>query len=277
LGCKRQLAVRESRPTRGLPSHPPLASTNRTGAEGASMVRCPVCDEAQLVDIPGSEVLDHECAGALDEVASAIEVERIRLAAELHDGPIQRVAGLGMRAYLGLRELQAGDQAAAARALEEIEVGLGREVRSLRAIVKQLRPPALSELGLVDALRDHAESIGSERVIVVVRDFIDRRLNEDVETGLYRIAQEALTNAHRHSGARRIDVLVERSGCGVRLTVRDDGAGFDATAKLGHDGGRHYGLLSMHERAALLHGSLTVTSAGGGTTVVADVPLVDEP
>jgi NarL family two-component system sensor histidine kinase YdfH len=71
---------------------------------------------------------------------------------------------------------------------------------------------------------------------------------------------------------------VEPAGRGIRLTVQDDGVGFDAAARFGHDGGQHYGLLAMRERAAMLHGSLKVTSARGqGTTVVADVPLENVP
>jgi signal transduction histidine kinase len=211
----------------------------------------------------------------LDEITRAIEEERTRLAAELHDGPIQRVAGLGMRAYIGLRKLRAGDQGTAATILQEIEDGLGGEVRSLRATMMQLRPPVLSERGLVDALRDHADAIASERGIVTVVDgSVEGRLPPEVETGLYRIAQEALMNVVRHASAARVDVRVDRFDHHVRLQVRDDGLGFDASAKLGHDGGRHFGLLAMRERAAMLHGTLTVRSTpGAGTTVLAEIPV----
>jgi signal transduction histidine kinase len=218
----------------------------------------------------------HEERGlVLDEITRAIEEERTRLSAELHDGPIQRVTALGMRAYMGVQKLRTGDQGATAKALEQIEVGLDGEVRALRALMARLRPPVLSEQGLVDALNDYAETLTSEYgIVTIVEGAIDGRLKPDVETGLYRIAQEALTNARRHSGARRIDVRVDAASGRVRLTVRDDGSGFDAGAKLGHDRGQHYGLLAMRERAKMLRGSLSVTSARGeGTTVVADVPL----
>jgi two-component system sensor histidine kinase DegS len=224
-------------------------------------------------------VLHDERGLVLDEITRAIEEERTRLAAELHDGPIQRVTGLGMRAYMSAQRLRTGDGGGAADQLEQIEDGLNREVRALRALMTQLRPPVLSERGLVDALRDHADSITAERgIATVVEGSIEGRPNEEAETGLYRIAQEALMNACRHSRAGRILVRVEPTGRGIRLTVRDDGVGFDAAARFGHDGGQHYGLLAMRERATMLHGSLTVTSAHGrGTTVVADVPLEDDP
>ncbi len=232
--------------------------------------------ERQTAELTG---LHHDRGLVLDEITRAIEDERMRLAAELHDGPIQRVTSLGMRAYMGMRKLRSGDQGAAAKILEEIEEDLGREVQGLRALMTQLRPPVLSERGLVDALRDHADAISSERGIgVMVEGQIVGRLNAEVETGLYRIAQEALMNACRHSGAQRIDVRVEPAGGRIRLMVHDNGVGFDTRTKLGHDGGMHFGLLAMRERAAMLHGSLTIASVRGqGTTLVADVPLEEEP
>ncbi len=153
----------------------------------------------------------HEERGlVLDEITRAIEEERTRLSAELHDGPIQRVTALGMRAYMGVQKLRTGDQGATASILEQIEVGLDAEVRALRDLMARLRPPVLSEQGLVDALHDHAETITSEYgIVTIVHGSLEGRLKADVETCLYRIAQEALTNARRHSRAGRIDVRVE--------------------------------------------------------------------
>jgi signal transduction histidine kinase len=215
----------------------------------------------------------------LDEITRAIEEERTRLAAELHDGPIQRVTGLGMRAYVGLRKLRAGDQAAAAKTLQEIESGLNREVHSLRALMTQLRPPVLSERGLTDALRDHADTISSEHgIATLVEGSIDQRLSPEVETGLYRIAQEALMNACRHSGARRIEIRLETMDHVVRLSVRDDGEGFDAQERVERNGGQHFGLLAMRERASMLGGTLQIISSPGhGTSVIAGVPLEASP
>jgi signal transduction histidine kinase len=209
----------------------------------------------------------------LDEITRAIEEERTRLSADLHDGPIQRVTGLGMRAYVGVRKLRAGDQGAAVDILEQIADGLNQEVRGLRSLMSQLRPPVLSERGLVDALRDQADRISSERGIVTLVDgAVEGRLSPEVETGLYRIAQEALTNACRHSLAERIVVRVETTDHRVRLSVRDDGVGIDPAASP-TPGQHHFGLLAMRERAAMLHGSLTIASVpGGGTIVAAEVP-----
>ncbi len=143
---------------------------------------------------------------------------------------------------------------------------------ALRALMTQLRPPVLSERGLVGALRDHAASSESGAT-VFVEGSVEGRLSPEVELGLYRIAQEALANARRHSHAGRIEVAVASLGHRIRLTVHDDGVGFDASTKVGHTGGRHFGLLAMRERAASMRGSLAVRSApGAGTTVTVDVP-----
>lgn len=232
--------------------------------------------ERQAVEVAD---LHRERGYVLDEITRAIEDERTRLAVELHDGPIQRLTGYGMRAYVGVRKLRGGDQAAAAGTLEGIGDGLNAEVRGLRALMSQLRPPVLSERGLVDALRDHADAIASERgIVTAVEGPPDLRLGPDVETGLYRIAQEALMNAIRHSGAGRVDVRVETNDGRVRLTVRDDGSGFDAAERQRHDEGHHFGLLAMRERASMLHGGLRIASvAGEGTTVTVDAPLGVQP
>lgn len=286
------------------------------------MVRCPVCDDRQLVHVSGpastsclscgarwvqtgieqssvapgtpppndpanhatiraGEVTTteprHERGVFLDQIAHAVDEERARFAAELHDGPIQRVTGLGMRLYMGVRELDTGDAGAATRILQDVQDGLHHEVGALRALMTQLSPPVLSERGLVGALRDHAASSGSGAT-VVIEGSVEERLSPEVELGLYRIAQEALANARRHSRAGRIEVAVASHGHRIRLTVHDDGVGFDVSTRTGHTGGRHFGLLAMRERAASMRGSLAVRSApGAGTTVTVDVPGGTQP
>jgi signal transduction histidine kinase len=232
--------------------------------------------ERQSIELAG---LHRERGYVLDEITRAIEDERTRLSAELHDGPIQRLTGYGMRAYVGVRKLRGGDEASAIGTLEGIADGLNAEVRGLRALMSQLRPPVLSERGLVDALRDHADAIASERGIAsTVEGPAELRLPPDVETGLYRIAQEALMNATRHSGGTRIDVKVEANDTHVRLWVRDDGAGFDAAEKLNRREGLHFGLLAMRERASMLHGELRIASVPGkGTKVTVVAPIGGQP
>jgi signal transduction histidine kinase len=209
-------------------------------------------------------VLHRERGLVLDDVTRAVERERARMAAELHDGPVQRLTALAMNAHVGARKMRAGDPDDALVSLEEVADHLGREVGDLRALMSQLHPPVLAERGLLDALRDHAETFAAEhRIRTVVEGALDARLPADSETGLYRIAQEALTNAGRHSRASRIDVEVASLPDRVRVSIRDDGVGFDPSAPTTHNGGRHFGLLAMRERAQILHGTLVIRSSPG--------------
>jgi signal transduction histidine kinase len=219
-------------------------------------------------------ILHRERGLVLDDVTRAVERERARMAAELHDGPVQRLTALAMNAHVGARKMRAGDPDDALAALEEVADGLGDEVGDLRALMSQLHPPVLAERGLLDALRDHAETFAAEhRIRTVVEGSLDHRLPADSEPGLYRIAQEALTNAGRHSRASRIDVDVASLPDRVRVSIRDDGVGFDPSAPTTHNGGRHFGLLAMRERAQILHGTLVIRSSPGqGTTVTVEIP-----
>lgn len=142
----------------------------------------------------------------------------------------------------------------------------------LRAAVVELRPAALDEDGLVATLRTHIQVLDrahSARVTFAGRGV--RALPASQEEAMLRVAQEALHNALRHSGAARVDVTVEKRGPGAVLHVVDDGSGFDPTAT--RNAGRHLGLVSMRDRASGVGGRLTVQSAPGkGTTIEMEVP-----
>jgi len=211
----------------------------------------------------------------LDEVTRAVEEERTRVAADLHDGPIQRLTALGLHAQRASHRLDRGDDSReTARILHQVAEGLGEEIAKLRRLMMELRPPALSERGLVDALQDYCRTLSAERrTEIEYRASISGRVPADAETALYRIAQEALTNAVKHSRAQRIRVSLEGIDHRVRLSVSDDGVGFDPATNQMRDDGRHFGLLAMRERATMLNGELTIQSAPGqGTTVVASIP-----
>jgi signal transduction histidine kinase len=139
----------------------------------------------------------------------------------------------------------------------------------------ELRPTALDDLGLRAALTNYVQD-WSNRVSIPARlhtsGLLDERLAPDVETALYRIAQEALNNAAKYSRARRVEVMLERRSDSILLVVEDDGVGFEADAD---DTGGGFGLVGMKERAALVGGSLEIESAPGqGTSVLVriDVP-----
>jgi signal transduction histidine kinase len=206
---------------------------------------------------------------AVRRVVEAQELERSRLARELHDETGQALTSI----LLGLKSLEDRaadeDDRAAVSELRELVVSTLQDVRRLAV---ELRPAALDDFGLVPAierLRDTVEERGA--ISVDVRsELSDVRLPADVETALYRIAQEAFTNVLKHAAASRVTVRLTRVGDTVTLVVHDDGRGFDPGDV--RDGS--LGLVGMRERVALLGGRLTTeSSAGAGTMLKAEVPL----
>jgi signal transduction histidine kinase len=156
-------------------------------------------------------------------------------------------------------------------ALEEIARNLDKDADRL---AWELRPTALDDLGLRAALTNYTQDWAA-RVGIPARlhtsGLLDERLPPDVETTLYRIAQEALNNAAKYSRARHVEVLLERRSDSVVLVVEDDGVGFDAD---GVATGRGFGLVGMQERAALVGGTLEIESSPGkGTTILARIAV----
>jgi signal transduction histidine kinase len=215
----------------------------------------------------------------LDRTVQAREEERIRLAAELHDGPIQRLTGVAYTADLSRRRLARADLAGGQQLLESLEDEIRGEVASLRQVMVQLRPPALDEWGLSAALTDYARAFEEQTGIACgVEVSLPERLARSHETVLYRVAQEALTNVAKHAKARRAWVALRISQGQVRLQVGDDGAGFATTHpadRIGdHLGLNHFGLASMRQQLEMAGGSWQVQSQPGqGTTVTATLPL----
>ena len=209
---------------------------------------------------------------ALRRVVDAQELERRRLARELHDETGQALTSI----LLGLKSLeetlQTEESRAATARLRELVVATLQDVRRLAV---ELRPSALDDFGLVAAL-EHLTSSFSEQTGIAV-DFAvalgtegsDERLPGEVETALYRIVQESLTNVIKHARARRVSIALTRMEGFVTAVVEDDGQGFDPDA-----GGNGFGLIAMRERLSLLGGRLKIESSpGAGTTIAADVPL----
>jgi signal transduction histidine kinase len=230
--------------------------------------------EAQAVELRASQ---DERGLLLTRMTEAAEQERRRLAAELHDGPIQRLTAVGFRADRAVMRLGAGDATAAAGLARDVADSLSGEVEGLRRIMTELRPPVLSELGLEDAIQDHLESLGARSHIDCRIDSnLGRRIGPEAETTLYRIAQESLTNVVRHARARSVLVSLAAHNGSVELRVRDDGLGF-VPSKAGSPADGHFGLVAMRERVSLQGGTLTVRSApGNGTTIVARLPIGKE-
>jgi signal transduction histidine kinase len=209
----------------------------------------------------------------LQRVVEAAEDERRLIAAELHDGPIQDLTSLDYR--LEPIRLDLEDEGLPAEAsVRETQERLREEIRNLRELVVGLRPPALDERGLEAALADHVRHVGRETSLECrMESALPGRLDPTLETVLYRVAQEALSNVVKHSRATRADVALSTRNGSVVLEVSDDGVGFDPArqADLVREG--HLGLASMRERVELAGGSWRIESSPGeGTRVCAEVP-----
>jgi signal transduction histidine kinase len=203
---------------------------------------------------------------ALGRAVEAQELERRRLARELHDQTGQNLTSV----LLGLKAIEeAEDAEERARALASVRQQVVETLHDIRRLAVELRPKALDDFGLVAAVERLAETVGEQtgmRVEVEAR--LDERLPTEVETALYRIVQEALTNVVKHADARAVSVVLARTDGAITAVVEDDGRGFDTGART-----EGLGLAGMRERLALLGGRLKLeSSTASGTTLVAEVP-----
>ncbi|HKO74236.1 MAG TPA: GAF domain-containing sensor histidine kinase [Gaiellaceae bacterium] len=206
---------------------------------------------------------------AFRRVVHAQEEERRRLARELHDETGQALASI----LLGLKSLEeVGDVGELGERVATLRSRVVETLRDVRRLAVELRPAALDDFGLEPALERLVSGFADQTGLKVELEsrLRDDRLPQEVETVLYRIVQEALTNIVKHADAGRVSIVVTQRAGSVGAIVEDDGRGFDAERET--NGG--IGLIGMRERVALLDGSLTIESAQGkGTTLVVEVPL----
>ncbi len=201
----------------------------------------------------------------------AAEQERLQWARELHDETLQGLAAVRLMLATGARSGGEALGEAVRRSIEQIDT----EIAAMRALISDLRPGSLGELGIASALeglagRIESRSSGVGISVAVPDQELDRAaLSTATEVAIYRVAQEATTNAIRHGGAGSVKITLTTEPGGVSIAIRDDGAGFDpASADLG------YGIIGMRERASLAGGELSIDSIPGrGTTVSLAIPL----
>lgn len=247
-----------------------LAARQRSRAERHRLER--VAEQASVA--VHSVLATREARRSRQLVVAAREEERRRLRWDLHDGVAPLLAGLALQAETA-RDLVDTDPGTTRVILDRLVPNLTAAVGDVRAIVHELRPPALDELGLAGAVRELAARFDRpvQRVEVIVDD-VDG-LSAAVDLAAYRIVAEALNNAVRHAKAGRIEVRLARAEDGLVVRIADDGRGLPALA------GGGVGLDSMRARADELGGRFDVTpAAGGGTVVTATLPLEmgdDEP
>jgi signal transduction histidine kinase len=229
-------------------------------------------DEANIGLLASHAAAAIEAAGMFEDSRTlALAEERERMARELHDALNQSLFSLTLTARAASRHL-ATDPDRTAEELTEIANLSRQAMAELRAVVEGLRTPDVDRDGLLPAIRSLAQLMS--RVHHIEVDVVADRepdLEGRAEHEVFRIVQEALTNAVRHAHAAKVTVSVA-NGEGVEIVVNDDGIGFEPDARASR--GRRLGLTSMRERASLLGGTLTITSSPGeGATVRLEVPV----
>ena len=229
-----------------------------------------------VADVSGRKQAEADRVDLLRRMAGAQEEERRRIARELHDQVGQTVTGLS----LGLKTLEAAlagpntDPAVQERLawLRSLAAGIGQDIHRAAS---DLRPAALDDFGLPSALKALSAAITERHGVAVDTQIVGivDRLPSEIETVVYRVAQEALTNTVRHAGAGVASVLLEQRAGGLRLIVEDDGVGFDP-ASGSEDKHPRLGLSGIRERLRLVNGSLELeTAPGAGTTLFVQIPL----
>jgi signal transduction histidine kinase len=201
-------------------------------------------------------------------VVAAQEEERRRLALELHDETGQALTSilLGLKAIGGAKSKEDAERAEA-----DVRALVVQALQDVRALAVELRPSALDDFGLGPAVERLAQTFGERSGIrTTVETHLGERLPPELETTLYRVVQEALSNVVKHAAARHVSIVLAQRGSSVAATIDDDGAGFDE-AEVRPDA---LGLTGMRERLALVGGTLEIESTPGrGTTVAAQVPV----
>jgi PAS domain S-box-containing protein len=215
----------------------------------------------------------------LGQVLTAQEDERRRLSLDLHDTVTQSM--YGVLAHVGAAEelLYRSNFEKLKGELTHAKKALEQTLADLRRVAAGLHPPILGKRGLAQALRQHVGEYAENNKHICSSFRLEggaRRLDPSVEIGVYRIAQEALSNTRRHADATKVDVLLRFLPAGISLEVTDNGKGFDFSARIASgptDG--HLGLAGMMERAELMGGTLKVeTHPGGGTKIEMSIPVM---
>jgi len=213
-----------------------------------------------------TSVAEHRLRDSIE----ASEQERRRWARELHDETLQGLGGLQMLLSSALRR---EDPERLSQSVREAVQQIGIEIANLRSLIVELRPPALDEIGLVPAIETLAQRMATSEGMTVETNIAlsledSERLAPEVESTVYRLVQEALTNIAKHAGAGHLDIELLRGDRGVTVSIRDDGRGFDPSAPASG-----FGLVGMRERVTLVGGTVDVESEEGkGTLVRALIP-----
>lgn len=230
-------------------------------------------ENAQLYQIAKRK--EEALAALVRETIQVQEEERRRVATEIHDGVTQQLVSIWFRVHACQRRLERRSIPQALEEIEQTKRAIDETLAEARNAIYNLRPATLDDLGLVAALHEFTARFSSESGVearVVGPDVL--RLSPHVETALFRIAQEAMTNVRKHARATSVTVTLERANGMVTLSVADDGAGFDVEEYTRTRPKTSFGLAGMRERVELIRGRLTLQSgADHGTTLSVKVPV----
>jgi signal transduction histidine kinase len=237
---------------------------------------------ARMGSLAGELGRQHERKRIIESALRMTQAERMQLAITLHDGPVQRMTTMAERLMTAPQSLEQGGRQAAVL-LAESGGAIQREADQLRGIIDAIRPPVLDKLGFEGAIRSQAADFQllNSGVACTVDIALDGPLTPQVDTVLYEVLREALTNIAKHAGASHVQIDAATIDGVVRLRVHDDGIGFDvagtssftvAGRSLQEPHGHHFGLAGMRQQVELLGGQLFVKSElGRGTTITAEL------
>jgi signal transduction histidine kinase len=210
---------------------------------------------------------------AAERTVQARERERLRLAADIHDGLAQHLTSLWYRLQACERRLK-GDEGAARAELATAKEILDESMKETRAVIYALRPGPLDELGLARAIDVLARRVFPPDVELVVACTLGGRVAPETEHATYRITQELLHNVRKHARANRVDLRIEPEGREVRIAIVDDGAGFDVQKYRRARPDMSFGLAGIEERVESMGGWLCIDSEPGkGTRISVGLPL----
>ena len=254
-----------------------LATFAAGAIESAELVRVERAQAETRAELAAAEERSRVRREMLGEVIKAQEDERARVSRDLHDDVGQALTSvlLGLRLVRGSLTGDVVDLDDARTRTDEVRDLVADALRRARRLAFELRPTVLDDVGLEPALQRLAEELSASspvEIVMVTNGLTGQvRLAPDIETVVYRVVQEALTNVVRHANATAASVTVTMlNGNRLRALIEDNGIGFDIAAT----GGGHLGVRGMSERADLVDGTVEVSSSpGAGTTVVLDVPL----
>jgi PAS domain S-box-containing protein len=220
-------------------------------------------------DITRARQAEQERQRLLGRLYELLEGQHQRLAADLHDGHLQSLAAIGLRLDQAAARLDRGDVGLVGRLLRRLRQETREELVALRRTITALRPLVLDRRGLAAAVGELATATGARAGLddcEVAVDLDGAALDPEVETALFRVAQQALANVDQHAGARRLRVALHRDGPQVVLVVEDDGRGFDPTHAQAVADSHGFGLTCMRERVQAIGGQFTLDSAPGAGT-----------